>query len=68
MFCGIDWAERHHEITLVDEHGELVAKRRIHETVDGWQQLRFSSVENNCLSWCSTGSAFARDVVGATLP
>lgn len=39
MFCGIDWAERHHDIALVDEHGELVAKKRIHETVEGWQQL-----------------------------
>ncbi|WP_064447232.1 IS110 family transposase [Micromonospora sp. NBRC 110037] len=39
VFCGIDWAERHHDVALVDEHGELVAKRRIHETVEGWQQL-----------------------------
>jgi hypothetical protein len=24
---------------LVDEHGKLVAKKRIHETLEGWQQL-----------------------------
>jgi transposase len=39
MFCGIDWSERHHDIALVNEHGELVAKKRIRETVEGWQQL-----------------------------
>ena len=39
VFCGIDWAERHHDVALVDEHGKLVAKQRIHETVEGWQQL-----------------------------
>jgi transposase len=39
VFCGIDWAERHHDIALVDEHGKLVAKRRIQESVEGWQQL-----------------------------
>ena len=39
VFCGIDWAERHHDVALVHEHGTLVAKKRIHETVEGWQQL-----------------------------
>ena len=39
IFCGIDWAERPHDVALVDEHGKLVAKKRIHETVEGWQQL-----------------------------
>jgi hypothetical protein len=29
MFCGIDWAEDHHDIALVDQDGTLVAKRRI---------------------------------------
>jgi hypothetical protein len=24
-FCGIDWAEGHHDIALVDELGRLVA-------------------------------------------
>jgi hypothetical protein len=22
--CGIDWAERHHDVALVDEQGQLV--------------------------------------------
>ena len=29
IWCGIDWAERHHDIALVDDHGKLVTKRRI---------------------------------------
>jgi transposase len=39
MYCGIDWAERHHDIAIVNADGELVAKRRIAETVDGFNQL-----------------------------
>lgn len=39
IFCGIDWAERHHDIALIDEEGKLVAKRRITETASGWAEL-----------------------------
>jgi hypothetical protein len=33
--CGIDWAENHHDVALVDEEGKLVAKRRIRDDADG---------------------------------
>lgn len=39
VFCGIDWAERHHDIALVDEAGELLAKRRISDDVAGYRML-----------------------------
>jgi transposase len=39
VYCGIDWAEGHHDIALVDEQGQLVAKRRINETVEGIAEL-----------------------------
>src|ERR687884_262003 len=39
MYCGIDWAERHHDIAIVNSNGELVAKRRIAETVYGFNEL-----------------------------
>lgn len=39
VFCGIDWAERHHDIALVDADGKLVAKRRIAESADGFAEL-----------------------------
>jgi hypothetical protein len=37
--CGIDWAENHHDVALVDEAGKLVAKRRISDDMAGYQQL-----------------------------
>ncbi|TDC89376.1 hypothetical protein E1285_16575 [Actinomadura sp. 7K507] len=37
--CGIDWAERHHDVALVDSHGKLVARRRINDGVPGCQAL-----------------------------
>ncbi|MEU7906294.1 IS110 family transposase [Actinoplanes sp. NPDC049118] len=39
VFCGIDWAEGHHDVALVDEAGQLVAKKRIKESVEGFTQL-----------------------------
>ena len=37
--CGIDWAQDHHDIALVDADGRLVAKRRIPESVAGFAEL-----------------------------
>ena len=37
--CGIDWAENHHDVALVDEAGKLVAKRHISDDVQGYRQL-----------------------------
>jgi hypothetical protein len=39
MFCGIDWAENHHDIAVVDDRGHLVAKRRISNDVRGLRLL-----------------------------
>jgi transposase len=39
VFCGIDWAEGHHDVALVDSDGRLVAKRRINETPEGFAEL-----------------------------
>ena len=39
VYCGIDWAEGHHDIALVDGDGRLVAKRRIDESLDGVAEL-----------------------------
>src|SRR5215204_4992807 len=39
VFCGIDWAEGHHDIALVDGDGALVAKGRIVESLDGLAEL-----------------------------
>ncbi|MPY81666.1 MAG: transposase, partial [Actinophytocola sp.] len=39
VYCGIDWAEGHHDIALVDDDGALVAKRRIDESLDGVTEM-----------------------------
>src|SRR3954465_13687897 len=39
VYCGIDWAEGHHDVALVDGDGMLLAKRRINESVAGFAEL-----------------------------
>jgi transposase len=39
MWCGIDWAQRHHDIAVVDDDGVLVLKRRIEDSAAGFRQL-----------------------------
>ncbi|MFF2148627.1 IS110 family transposase [Kitasatospora sp. NPDC058190] len=39
IFCGIDWAESHHDVALVDDTGELLAKRRITDDAAGYRIL-----------------------------
>jgi transposase len=37
--CGIDWAERHHDVALVDSDGTTVAKKRIDTGFAGFTEL-----------------------------
>jgi Transposase len=39
VFCGIDWAEDHHDIALVNRDGGLLARRRISDDAAGLAQL-----------------------------
>jgi transposase len=39
LFCGIDWAEAHHDVAIVDENGQLVVKKRIADDPTGLAQL-----------------------------
>lgn len=39
LFCGIDWAEDHHDVAVVDDDGLLVAKRRIDDSAEGLGEL-----------------------------
>ncbi|MGW7133428.1 IS110 family transposase [Streptomyces bobili] len=39
IYCGIDWAEHHHDVALVDDTGQLVAKLRIDDTTAGYRTL-----------------------------
>ena len=39
IYCGIDWAEDHHDIALVNKDGQLLARRRISDDAAGLTQL-----------------------------
>ncbi|MFD7606158.1 transposase, partial [Streptomyces mirabilis] len=39
IYCGIDWAERTHDVALVDDTGQLLAKRHITDDAAGYQIL-----------------------------
>src|SRR3954453_2264294 len=39
VFCGIDWAEDHHDVALVDTDGKVVGKRRISDDAAGFTLL-----------------------------
>jgi Transposase len=36
LFCGIDWAEAHHDVAIIDGDGQLVAKKRIADDPAGF--------------------------------
>jgi len=39
VFVGIDWAEAHHDVCLLDERGKVLGKRRIPEGLEGVRRL-----------------------------
>ncbi|RKT08497.1 transposase IS116/IS110/IS902 family protein [Streptomyces sp. 3211.6] len=39
IYCGIDWAEKTHDVALVDDDGQLLAKRHITDDAAGYKIL-----------------------------
>jgi len=39
IFVGIDWAEAHHDVCLLDDGGQVLAKRRVAEGLEGVGKL-----------------------------
>jgi transposase len=39
VYCGIDWAEDHHDIALAGQDGQLLARRRISDDAAGLAEL-----------------------------
>jgi Transposase len=37
--CGIDWAEGHHDVAVVDEHGTVICAERIGNDAAGLARL-----------------------------
>jgi hypothetical protein len=35
LFIGDDWAEDHHDVELVDDEGQVLARRRLPEGIEG---------------------------------
>jgi transposase len=46
IFCGIDWAERHHDVAVVDSTGRLLGRRRIGDDLAGFSDLTALLVEH----------------------
>jgi transposase len=38
-FVGIDWADRHHDVVVIDEHGKQHAKQRVAHSAEGMMEL-----------------------------
>lgn len=38
-YCGVDWAEGHHDVAIVDSEGKLVSKKRIGDDPAGFGEL-----------------------------
>ncbi|HEY8813627.1 MAG TPA: IS110 family transposase [Candidatus Dormibacteraeota bacterium] len=39
VFVGVDWAEAHHDICVLDESGQVVGKRRVPDGVEGIRRI-----------------------------
>lgn len=39
IFVGVDWAEAHHDICVLDEAGDVLARQRIPDTLEGVRAL-----------------------------
>jgi transposase/transposase IS116/IS110/IS902 family protein len=39
LFVGVDWAEAHHDVCVMDEEGAVLGKRRVADTLEGLGQL-----------------------------
>lgn len=39
VFVGIDWAEKHHDVCVIDEQGTILAKGRVADGVEGIARL-----------------------------
>jgi transposase len=39
IFVGIDWSERHHDVCIADERGEVLAKERVPDGLQGVARL-----------------------------
>ena len=39
LFVGIDWAEGHHDVCVLDVEGQVVARGRVSDSIEGLAQI-----------------------------
>jgi transposase len=39
LWCGIDWAEKHHDVAVIDDRGSMLISERISDDVAGFDRL-----------------------------
>ena len=59
LFVGDDWAEDHQDIEIVDEHGKVLARRRLPEGLEGVTRLHGLIAEKMPAEWVNLGPAEA---------
>jgi hypothetical protein len=40
IFVGIDWGERHHDMCIVDLAGQILAKGRVPDSLEGLSRIQ----------------------------
>jgi transposase len=50
LWCGIDWAENHHDVSVVDEQGKQRVRLRIGDTAAGFAELIAMLTEQQAVS------------------
>jgi transposase len=68
IWCGIDWAERHHDVALVDDDGKLIAKRRIGDDLAGFTALLELLTEHRAISNGECATPIAIETANGLLP
>jgi transposase len=48
LWCGIDWAERHHDVAIIDEAGTVRARARIGDGAAGFTELLALLAAHGC--------------------
>ena len=51
LFVGDDWAEDHHDVEIVDDSGQVLARRRLPEGLDGVTRLHALIGEHTPVEW-----------------
>ena len=68
IWCGIDCAERHHDVALVDDDGKLIAKRRIGDDLSGFTALLELLTEHRAISNGECATPIAIETANGLLP